>query len=115
MSLASVRYQKFKRETGYSGEGEVYTNSQFDKPAPKVPWRAIGTATALFCIGVVLIVIGALLLSGVIDSEYSDRTWPVLILGFITFLPGVYQLRIAYCAWRGYVGYSFDDIPDYHD
>ena len=45
----------------------------------------------------------------------SDRTWPVLTLGIITFLPGFYHLRIAYYAWRGYTGYSFDDIPDYND
>lgn len=45
---------------------------------------------------------------------FSDRTWPVLLLGILTFIPGFYHVRIAYYAWRGYKGYSFEDIPDYN-
>nr|CAB3267076.1 transmembrane protein 230-like [Phallusia mammillata] len=115
MSIPSVRYQKFTRAYGSGSEGDVYTALQFKKSEPKVPWRAIGVATVLFAVGSTLIIIGSLLLTGYIDAEYSDRTWPVLILGIITFLPGFYQLRIAYLAWMGYSGYSFDDIPDYND
>jgi hypothetical protein len=36
----------------------------------------------------------------------------LLTLGSITFIPGFYHTRIAYYAWKGYEGYSLDDIPD---
>jgi hypothetical protein len=37
--------------------------------------------------------------------------WPLFIIGSLLFLPGVYHVYIAYCAWRQFEGYSFDDIP----
>lgn len=108
-----VKYQKLSRQYGTPGE-EKYIDLQFKRSPPKVPLRAIGVATVLFLLGSVLIVIGALLLSGHISAKYSDRTWPVLILGVLTFIPGFYHVRIAYYAWMGYRGYSFDDIPDFN-
>lgn len=47
--------------------------------------------------------------------QHSDRTVPVLIIGILVFLPGIYHLRIAYYASKGYHGYSYDDIPDFDD
>lgn len=35
----------------------------------------------------------------------------MLILGSLMFIPGFYHVRIAYYAWKGYRGYSFEDIP----
>jgi len=29
----------------------------------------------------------------------------------MTFIPGAYYTRVAYCAYRGYAGYSYRDIP----
>uniref|UniRef100_A0A8C4Q6K4 Transmembrane protein 230 n=1 Tax=Eptatretus burgeri TaxID=7764 RepID=A0A8C4Q6K4_EPTBU len=52
---------------------------------------------------------------GYIDLQYSDRTWPVLILGFLLFLPGAYHVRLAWFAWCGRPGYSYADIPDFDD
>ncbi|XP_014780029.1 transmembrane protein 230 isoform X2 [Octopus bimaculoides] len=86
---------------------------QFEKPPPKIPYKAIALATALFAVGTLLITIGALLLTGHISSEYSDRTWPLLILGALMFIPGSYHVMIAYYAYKGYEGYSFEDIPDF--
>ena len=45
--------------------------------------------------------------------QYADRTWPVIVLGALTFIPGVYHVRIAWLAYRGAPGYSFEDIPDF--
>ncbi|XP_041089381.1 transmembrane protein 230-like [Polyodon spathula] len=87
--------------------------SQFKKTPPKVPYKAIALATILFLIGSLLITIGALLLSGYINVTNNDRTWPVLIIGILVFLPGFYHLRIAYYASKGYRGYSYEDIPDF--
>ncbi|RXM32953.1 Transmembrane protein 230 [Acipenser ruthenus] len=81
--------------------------------ASGVPYKAIALATILFLIGSLLIIIGALLLSGYIDVTNHDRTWPVLIIGILVFLPGFYHLRIAYYASKGYRGYSYEDIPDF--
>lgn len=48
-----------------------------------------------------------------ISLQYADRTWPVLILGMLMFIPGVYHVRIAYYAYKGYPGYSYEDIPEF--
>ena len=45
--------------------------------------------------------------------QYSDRTWPVLILGVLMFIPGSYHVHLAYYAWKGYDGYNFEDIPEF--
>uniref|UniRef100_A0A8C9T4A0 Transmembrane protein 230 n=1 Tax=Scleropages formosus TaxID=113540 RepID=A0A8C9T4A0_SCLFO len=91
------------------------TAVRFKKSPPKVPYKAIALAAVLFLIGSVLIIIGALLLTGYIEVSHPDRTIPVLIIGILVFLPGFYHLRIAYYAWRGYHGYSYEDIPDFDD
>ncbi|MGH0187700.1 UNVERIFIED_CONTAM: hypothetical protein FKN15_026078 [Acipenser sinensis] len=88
-------------------------SSKFKKSPARVPYKAIALATILFLIGSLLIIIGALLLSGYIDVTNHDRTWPVLIIGILVFLPGFYHLRIAYYASKGYRGYSYEDIPDF--
>lgn len=45
--------------------------------------------------------------------QYSDRTWPLLLLGALMFIPGAYHTRIAYYAYKGYEGFSFEDIPEF--
>ncbi|XP_016413134.1 transmembrane protein 230-like [Sinocyclocheilus rhinocerous] len=98
---------------------EGYIDLQFKKTPPKVPYKAIALATFLFLVGSVLIVVGSLLLAGYINVMLSkqncNRTIPVLIIGILIFLPGFYHLRIAYYAFKGYRGYSYDDIPDFDD
>ncbi|XP_048746843.1 transmembrane protein 230-like [Ostrea edulis] len=102
---------KYHKLTKSSDDG--YIDLQFQRPPPKAPYKAIMLATLLFSIGTVLLVVGALLLSGYISAEYSDRTWPVLIIGALMFIPGAYHVRIAYYAFKGYEGYSYDDIPEF--
>ncbi|GAB1603932.1 transmembrane protein 230-like isoform X1 [Argonauta hians] len=104
----SARYQKLSK----SEDGD-FVDMQFEKPPVKIPYKAIGLATTLFTAGTLLISIGALLFTGHISSEYSDRMWPLLILGSLMFIPGSYHVMIAYYAYKGYDGYSFDDIPDF--
>ncbi|XP_061527438.1 transmembrane protein 230b [Phyllopteryx taeniolatus] len=92
-----------------------YIDLQFKRSPPKVPYKAIALATVLFLIGSLLIIIGSLLLAGYFGVTHSDRTIPVLVIGILVFLPGIYHLRIAYYASKGYPGYSYDDIPDFDD
>ncbi len=88
---------------------------QFRTKPPKVPWKSIVVAMIMFVMGTTLLIIGALLVSGHISTQYSDRLWPVIFLGVILFVPGFYHVRLALYAYKGYPGYSFDDIPDYDD
>lgn len=106
---SKVKYSKL------ADSDDGYIDLQFKKSPPKVPYKAIALATVLFLIGSLLIVIGALLLTGYIEVSHPDRTVPVLIIGVLVFLPGFYHLRIAYYASKGYRGYSYDDIPDFDD
>lgn len=109
MSNSNVKYSRL------ATDDDGYIDLQFKKSPPKVPYKAIALATVLFIIGSLLIIIGSLLLAGYFGVTHSDRTVPVLIIGILVFLPGVYHLRIAYYASKGYRGYSYDDIPDFDD
>lgn len=92
---------------------DEYTDEQFIRPPIKIPWKAIFLATFLCFVGFILLLIGSLIITGHIDSQYSDRMWSLMVLGVIMFLPGFYHLRIAFLAFRKYPGYSFEDIPEF--
>ncbi|XP_019750439.1 transmembrane protein 230-like isoform X1 [Hippocampus comes] len=98
-----------------AADNDGYIELQFKKSPPRVPYKAIALAVFLFSVGSLLVIFGALLLSGTIEVEHPDRTIPVIIIGLLVFLPGFYHLRIAYYAAKGYRGYSYDDIPDFGD
>ncbi|KRY24002.1 Transmembrane protein [Trichinella patagoniensis] len=109
INLKSEFRSRFNAENGgsqYSSEYhplcDDFYDSQFQIPPHPIPWKAIILATLLFVFGTILIIIGALLLAGFCDPKYNDRTWPVLILGLLMFIPGLYHLRIAYYAFKGY-------------
>ncbi|XP_031562262.1 transmembrane protein 230-like [Actinia tenebrosa] len=106
-SRSKVKYYKL------SGEDDGYVDAQFIKPPPKVPLKAICLAAVLFSVGTILLVVGSLLFTGHFNVKYADRTYPLLILGSLMFIPGFYHVRLAYYAWKGYKGYSYDDIPDF--
>jgi hypothetical protein len=60
-------------------------------------------------LGAILLTIG---LSIYLTGVERGTGIALLTLGSITFLPGFYHTRIAYYAYKGYEGYSLDDIPD---
>jgi hypothetical protein len=107
---STAKYKKLPRST-VTGDG--FVDIQFDKPPPKTPYKAILLATTLFVVGSTLIIIGSLLLTGYISAQYSDRTWPVLLIGALMFIPGAYHVRIAYYAYKGFDGFSYEDIPEF--
>ncbi|XP_069983329.1 transmembrane protein 230 [Penaeus vannamei] len=108
-SYPSAKYQKLCQED------DGFVDAQFKTKAQRIPWKAIGYALVLFSAGTLLLVIGSLLVTGYIEEKYADRTWPVIILGALMFIPGAYHSYIAYYAFRGYEGFSFDDIPSFED
>lgn len=90
-----------------------FIDAQFASPPQKIPWKAVTLAATLLVTGTVLLILGSLVVSGHIDIKYSDRMWPMIILGVLMFIPGAYHVRIAYYAYREVPGYSFDDIPEF--
>jgi hypothetical protein len=47
--------------------------------------------------------------------QFHDRGVPMLVIGSLMFVPGVYHVRIAYYASRGVKGYRYEDIPRFDD
>lgn len=90
-----------------------FIDAQFASPPQKIPWKAVTLAATLLVTGTVLLILGSLVVSGHIDVKYSDRMWPMIILGALMFIPGAYHVRIAYYAYREVPGFSFDDIPEF--
>jgi hypothetical protein len=103
-----------------------------------VPVKAVVLAVILFLIGSLMLILGSLLLTGYLPTDYKyvvqmwiesiigpryslwvgmmlhrDRGIPLIVLGSITFLPGFYYVRLAYYAWRGYRGYDYSLIPTF--
>lgn len=109
-SLASTYSSSAASDDGFTDEQFLLHSSS----SKKIPYKAIGLAALLFFLGTVMCIIGGLLLSGIyIDQRYNDRTWPVLCLGLIMFIPGSYHIRIAYYAWKRVPGFQYSDIPDW--
>ncbi|KAE8737877.1 hypothetical protein FOCC_FOCC016657 [Frankliniella occidentalis] len=103
----------YERVPSQFEDDDEMLEDQFIHPTVKIPWSAVLFASVLSIGGAVLLGTAILLLTGYIDPKYVDRTWPMLVLGFIMFIPGVYHLRIAVYAFLNHPGYSFDDIPDF--
>ena len=108
-----VKYRKLGQTVTLQTEKEDSEDEQFEESdVPVKPsWRSIVLAVFLFVAGGGLLVWGSLLFAGVIGEDFGKRATPMLILGAICFVPGFYNVRIAYHAWRGDQGYSFSDIP----
>ncbi|XP_075975720.1 transmembrane protein 230-like [Anticarsia gemmatalis] len=115
-NLKMSRFRFGRQHDGYrlvSNDDSGFSDAQFDAPPLKVPWKAISLAAFLFIVGTALLIVGSLIVTGHIDTKYSDRLWPMIVLGCIMFLPGAYHIRIAYYAYKEYPGYSFADIPEF--
>ncbi|KAM7278473.1 hypothetical protein ACFE04_005607 [Oxalis oulophora] len=85
-----------------------YTPKSFDK----IPWKSILLAIFLLFLGSLLLFLAFFIFTGHIPGEKS-QAYGLLALGFLTFLPGFYETRIAYYSFRGAYGYRFASIPDY--
>ena len=65
----SYRYQKLNSVD----KGEFYTAAQFRKPKVEVPVKSIAISCVLTFVGLCLVVVGALLVSGRIDTAHRFK------------------------------------------
>lgn len=95
--------------------GDDYYDDQFEDTTPiKAPVKSICVAVILFVLGTIMLTLGSLMLAGVINQGGgSFRAAPLMIIGSIIFIPGAYNVRTAYYAWKGYHGYNFSDIAGF--
>eukprot|EP00051_Salpingoeca_urceolata_P032805 m.17516 g.17516 ORF g.17516 m.17516 type:complete len:124 (-) comp5477_c0_seq1:91-462(-) len=106
---------RFRRLQNAEDEYDGFVDAQFVQPEPKVPTKSIMYAVFLFLFGSVMLTLGIFLFLGIISNPHPDRWLSLVIVGSLTFIPGSYHTWIAYKAWRGDRGYSFNDIPDFDD
>lgn len=87
-------------------------DARFDIPPTPIPWASIGLATFLLLLGTSSFILAwfhfTQRVMGKVGAEFG-----LTFVSLITFIPGFYHTRMAYYAWKGYRGYSFDKIPSY--
>ncbi|KAE8903685.1 hypothetical protein PF005_g15113 [Phytophthora fragariae] len=74
------------------------------------PIRTGLAAASLFALGSILIYVSTL-----IGLDEERRGLSFLILGLIAFIPGSYATYQLYGSWKGWKGYTYDQIPSYDD
>jgi len=102
-------------EDDYDGIARRQYDPRFDytpKSFDKIPWKSIVLALFLLSLGSLLLFLSYFIFTGHMGGERS-QAYGLLVLGALSFLPGFYETRVAYYAWRGVNGYRFASIPDY--
>lgn len=76
----------------------------------KPPIKEILLAFSLLTLGSLGIVAGLFI---ALTQRGGDQARGIayVVLGALLFLPGFYESRIAYYAYKGYTGFSFANIP----
>ena len=112
MAKNRVKYTRLRETVKFRKDKDEFCDEQFEDDAPiKPPVKSIALAIFLFVVGGTMLVLGSLLFAGVIGEDFGNRAVPLLVLGSICFVPGFYNVRTAYLAWKGNYGYSYSDIP----
>ncbi|XP_047329819.1 transmembrane protein 230 [Impatiens glandulifera] len=110
----NVRYTPLSVEDDgdYNGRGHDPRYDYSPKSLDRVPWKSIALALFLLGLGCTLLCLSYFIFTGHMGGDNS-QAYGLLGLGFLTFLPGFYETRIAYYSWRGATGFRFASIPDY--
>ncbi|KAG9443069.1 hypothetical protein H6P81_018923 [Aristolochia fimbriata] len=117
--MASKRNFRYSRlptkesddDYGYSKREDLrfsYTPQSLDR----IPWKSIALALFLLFLGSSLLFLSFFIFTGHMGGDRS-QAYGLLGLGFLAFLPGFYETRLAYYSWRGAKGYRFSAIPGY--
>lgn len=116
MSRRAQGYERLSGQPGFGGPDDRRLPPARPHRLGKLPYsqiKGIVLAVVLLLLGIALITMAMLLLTGLWVTEFWDRGWALLFLGCLVFLPGSYHVFIAIQAWRGVRGYSFSDIPGF--
>lgn len=94
-------------------EDDHYDDPRFKyEPKQRIPWKSIALALFLLSFGSFLLLVSHFVFTGHMGGDTS-QAYGFLVIGFLMFLPGFYETRIAYYSWRGSKGYTYSRIPDY--
>jgi len=95
--------------TSFDGiEEHQHSSASDEDPLPPFPTKHFAIALFLLVVGIVCLSIG---LQHLFTGQGS--AFPLLIIGAITTIPGVYQLVMIYKIWRRRPGWTFTDLPGY--
>ncbi|KAI3452267.1 hypothetical protein Pfo_008932 [Paulownia fortunei] len=116
-SKRNIHYSRLAvdEEDYYDGSSQRRHDPRFDytpRTYNKIPRKSIFLAIFLLLLGCLLLLLSFFIFTGHMGGELS-QAYGLLGLGFLTFMPGFYETRIAYYSWRGAQGYHFTSIPDY--
>ncbi|CAD6211590.1 unnamed protein product [Miscanthus lutarioriparius] len=112
----NVRYSPLPSEDGgdnnFTKEDVDLRYTYTPKSYRRIPWKSIALALFLLLLGTSLLFLSYFIFTGHMEGD-SSQAYGLLFLGFLSFLPGFYETRVAYYSWRGAPGYTFASIPDY--
>ncbi|EPS70088.1 hypothetical protein M569_04684 [Genlisea aurea] len=116
-SRRNVGYSRvpLDEDDDYGNGREMQHDPRFDytpKMKDRIPWKSILLAIFLLILGILLLLLGLFIITGHMKGDPS-QAYGLLGLGFLSFIPGFYETRIAYYSWRGAQGYTFASIPSY--
>lgn len=94
----------------YDTSKDDQRDARFDQVTVRVPWGAVSLAVFLTVFGILSFVMAWLhFTQRLLGKEQAEVGFT--ILAFMTFTPGAYHSWLAYGAWKGWYGYSWDMIP----
>lgn len=113
-SRRNVNYTRLADDDDYIGnEGRYDPRFEYSPGSlDEIPWKSIALALFLLILGCGLILLSLFVFTGHMGGD-RGQAYGLLGLGALTFLPGFYETRIAYYAWRGAQGYRYASIPGY--
>ena len=75
--------------------------------------KSMAAGACLLLIGCICLTLGILIVTGAMETSHSDRGWPLVVVGIMTFLPGSWATFISVMAYFRVSGYRIEELPVY--
>ncbi|GAX77094.1 hypothetical protein CEUSTIGMA_g4540.t1 [Chlamydomonas eustigma] len=96
-----------KRDSEYKIDDQ-----RFEALTAEIPYASVALAIGLMIFGILCFVLAWMhFTQQLLGKEQAE--FGFMFLGILTFMPGFYHSRLAYYAWKGCRGYTWDKIPSY--
>ncbi|XP_037959540.1 transmembrane protein 230 [Teleopsis dalmanni] len=107
------KYTKLEsdKRAGRDEGDDGFVVEQFAVPPRKIQWKAVFFIVCFLIVGGVCLTAGLLISMGYFEKKYADRSYPLIIMGVIMFIPGGYYGYILLCVLCKRHGFSYDDVP----